>query len=184
MLTGYPEKDAVLNQVCANVLNRPILVPEGDMPGLGSAIFAFLIVGTFRSIEEVQDRLCTSYRTFEPAESRRSVYDNLFWHFRQIYFSFGTKDSAPVQFGRLLPALQSVASTARCSDDWSIQRARSRNVSVSSVRDATCGSLQFMKSPVAPILLQTWSQKHLSDRSYNSMYLTHLSEEPTPKNQL
>ena len=94
------------------MLNRPILVPEGDITGLGSAIFAFLIAGTFRSIEEAQNRLCPSYRTFEPEESSRFVYDDLFWHFRQIYFSFGNKDSAPVQFGRLFPALRNVASTA------------------------------------------------------------------------
>jgi L-ribulokinase len=109
---GISRKNAVLNQVYANVLNRPILVPEDDITGLGSAIFAFLIAGAFRSIEEAQNRLCPSYRTFEPEESSRFVYDELFWHFRQIYLSFGNKDSVPVQFGRLFPALRNVASTA------------------------------------------------------------------------
>jgi L-ribulokinase len=109
---GISRKNAVLNQVYANVLNRPILVPKGDITGLGSAIFAFLIAGTFRSIEEAQNRLCPSYRTFEPEESSRFVYDELFWHFRQIYFSFGNKESAPAQFGRLFQALRSIASNA------------------------------------------------------------------------
>ena len=45
---GIPQKNAVLNQVYANVLGKPMLVPEGDVTSLGSAIFAFLAAGAFR----------------------------------------------------------------------------------------------------------------------------------------
>ncbi len=48
----------VLNQVYANVLGKPILVPQCDVTSLGSAIFAFLAAGTFRTIEEAQAALC------------------------------------------------------------------------------------------------------------------------------
>ena len=44
---GIPQKNAVLNQVYANVLSKPMLVPKGDVTSLGSAIFAFLAAGTF-----------------------------------------------------------------------------------------------------------------------------------------
>jgi L-ribulokinase len=45
---GIPQRNAVLNQVYANALGKPILVPDGDVTSLGSAIFAFLAAGTFR----------------------------------------------------------------------------------------------------------------------------------------
>ena len=59
---GIPQKNAVLNQVYANVLGKPVLVPEGDVTSLGSAIFAFLAAGAFQTIEEAQDALCPAYR--------------------------------------------------------------------------------------------------------------------------
>ena len=67
---GIPQRNAVLNQVYANVLGKPILVPAGDVTSLGSAIFAFLAAGAFRTIEEAQDALCPGYRTIEPGGRR------------------------------------------------------------------------------------------------------------------
>src|SRR3569832_438588 len=58
---GIPQKNAVLNQVYANVMGKPILVPAGDVTSLGAAIFAFLAAGTFRTVEEAQDALCPGY---------------------------------------------------------------------------------------------------------------------------
>ena len=58
---GIPRKNPTLNQVYANVLNKPVLVPETDVPSVGSAIFAFLAAGDSRSIEEAQEALCPSY---------------------------------------------------------------------------------------------------------------------------
>jgi L-ribulokinase len=55
---GIPQKNDVLNQVYANVLGRPVLVPSRSVVGLGSAIFAFLAAGTFKTIEEAQDKIC------------------------------------------------------------------------------------------------------------------------------
>ena len=45
---GVPQKNEVLNRVYANVLNKPVLVPESEVTSLGSAIFAFLAAGTFK----------------------------------------------------------------------------------------------------------------------------------------
>ena len=55
---GIPKKNAKLNQIYANVLRKPVLVPEGDVTSLGSVIIAFLAAGDFKSIEEAQDALC------------------------------------------------------------------------------------------------------------------------------
>src|SRR5277367_2514332 len=50
---GIPQKNKVLNQVYANVLRRPVLVPSKSVTSLGSAIFAFLAARTFKTVEEI-----------------------------------------------------------------------------------------------------------------------------------
>ena len=86
---GIPRKNPVLNQVYANVLGKPILVPQGDATSLGSAIFAFLAAGTFRTVEEAQAALCPGYSTVEPQPDRTAVYRDLYPLYRKLYFSFG-----------------------------------------------------------------------------------------------
>jgi hypothetical protein len=87
----------------------PVLVPQGDATGLGSAIFAFLACGAFSTVEQAQERLCPGFQTFEPQSGSHSSYEELFWHFLQLYFAFGSKDSSPVKLGRVLPALRNLA---------------------------------------------------------------------------
>jgi L-ribulokinase len=47
---GIPQRNETLNRVYANVLNKPVLIPAGDVTSLGSAIFAFLAAGAFPTI--------------------------------------------------------------------------------------------------------------------------------------
>ena len=61
---GIPQKNDVLNQVYANVLGRPVLVPSKSVVSLGSAIFAFLAAGTFKTIEEAQDKIALPTGSF------------------------------------------------------------------------------------------------------------------------
>jgi L-ribulokinase len=110
---GIPQKNAVLNQVYANVLGKPILVPKGDVTSLGSAIFAFLAAGTFRSIEEAQAALCPGHQTVEPQAEEVAVYRELYPLYRKLYFSFGQRESTPVGIGEILPELRRVAARAR-----------------------------------------------------------------------
>ncbi|HVG26872.1 MAG TPA: ribulokinase, partial [Acidobacteriaceae bacterium] len=63
---GIPQRNDVLNQVYADVLNKPVLVPAGTPTSLGSGIFAFLAAGTFPSIEEAQRAVCLEHRSFTP----------------------------------------------------------------------------------------------------------------------
>ncbi len=113
---GIPQKNEALNRVYANVLNKPVLVPKSDVTSLGSAIFAFLAAGTFRTVEEAQDRLCPEYRTVEPAARDARVYEELYVLFRKLYFAFGRAGSEPVAVGDVLPALRRIASEARAGE--------------------------------------------------------------------
>src|SRR2546423_1856677 len=49
---GIPQKNEVLNRVYANVLNKPVLIPQADVTSLGSAIFSAMGPGAFRPLED------------------------------------------------------------------------------------------------------------------------------------
>ena len=100
---GIPQKNDVLNQVYANVLGRPVLVPSGSVVSLGSAIFAFLAAGTFKTVEEAQDALCPQYKVFQPEVSAKRVYDQLYSLYGKIYFAFGQAQNP--DYGNVLPVL-------------------------------------------------------------------------------
>ncbi len=106
---GIPQKSAVLNQVYANALNKPVLVPFGDVTSLGSAIFAFLAAGEFASVEEAQDALCPPHRTFLPDAREAETYDRLYLLFNELYFSLGAPHSSAVRIGHILPSLREIA---------------------------------------------------------------------------
>jgi L-ribulokinase len=99
---GIPQKNDVLNQVYANVLGRPVLVATKSVTSLGSAIFAFLAAGTFKTIEEAQDKICPPHKTYTPEASEQRVYDELYRFFSRIYFEFGKKAG---QMGHIIPGL-------------------------------------------------------------------------------
>ena len=99
---GIPQKNEVLNRVYANVLGRTVLVPTKSVTSLGSAIFAFMAAGTFKSIEEAQDKMCPPHRVYEPDLSERHVYDELYRLFSRLYFGFGDKR---MEMGDVLPSL-------------------------------------------------------------------------------
>jgi L-ribulokinase len=105
---GIPQNNPALNQVYANVLGRPVLVPSSKVTGIGSAIFAFLAAGTFPTIEEAQQRVCPAHTTFSPQAEARKVYDQLYPLYRRIYFDFG-RPASDSRFGDVLPQLIQIA---------------------------------------------------------------------------
>jgi L-ribulokinase len=105
---GIPQSNSVLNQVYANVLGRPVLVPSSKVTGVGSAIFAFLAAGTFRTIEEAQKKICPSHTVFQPQADTRETYDQLYELYRKIYFEFGRPTGA-AGLGSVLPKLIQIA---------------------------------------------------------------------------
>ena len=100
---GIPQKNDVLNQVYANILGRPVLVPSSSVTSLGSAIFAFLAAGTFKTVEEAQDKICPSYKVFQPGSAAQSVYGRLYPLYRELYFALGQPQQSPL--GKILPEL-------------------------------------------------------------------------------
>jgi L-ribulokinase len=103
---GIPQKNEVLNRVYANVLGRPVLVPQSSVTSLGSAIFAFLAAGTFKTIEEAQDKICPPFRIYDPDPTEQGIYDDLYRLFSRLYFAFGEKTA---DMADVLPALISIA---------------------------------------------------------------------------
>jgi L-ribulokinase len=110
---GIPQRNPVLNQVYADVMGKPVLVPSADVTSLGSAIFAFLAAGTFKTIEEAQDALCPPYTTIEPRPAASAVYRDLYGLYRKLYFAMGGRKSAAVEIGDVLPELRRIAARAR-----------------------------------------------------------------------
>lgn len=86
---GIPKRNELLNRVYASVLETPILIPEADTTSLGSAIFAFLVAGTFKSVTEAQAALCPRYRVIEPETKDLPIYEEQFGRFRELYFKLG-----------------------------------------------------------------------------------------------
>src|SRR5581483_6044820 len=104
---GIPQNNPVLNQVYANVLGRPVLVPSSKVTGIGSAIFAFLAAGAFKTIDEAQDKICPPHTVYEPQPETQKIYAELYGLYRKIYFAFGQPEDS--SFGDVLPKLIRVA---------------------------------------------------------------------------
>jgi len=104
---GIPQTNTALNQIYANVLGRPVLVPSSKVTSLGSAIFAFLAAGTFRTIEEAQRQICPPHTVYKPDPASQRVYDQLYPLYKRLYFDFGVPTGTA--FGDVLPLLIKIA---------------------------------------------------------------------------
>ena len=104
---GIPQKNDVLNRIYANVLGLPVLVPSSSVVSLGSAIFAFLAAGTFRTVEDAQQKICPQHKVFEPVAAEVKVYNELYPLYRKLYFALGEPGKGAA--GDVLPALIQVA---------------------------------------------------------------------------
>jgi L-ribulokinase len=113
---GVPQKNETLNRIYANVLNKPVLVPQDEVTSLGSAIFAFLAAGVFRTVEEAQDALCPKYRTVEPVPAEAAVCERLYSLYRKLYFGFGRPGSDAIPIGDVLPELRVIAAQVRANN--------------------------------------------------------------------
>ncbi|HEY4929996.1 MAG TPA: ribulokinase [Terriglobales bacterium] len=108
---GIPQKNEVLNQIYANVLGRPVLVPSKSVVSLGSAIFAFLAAGTFKTVEEAQAKICPPHKMYLPDSQEQEMYEGLYAAYRKLYFAFGDPKSGPM--GDVLRTLIRTAESVR-----------------------------------------------------------------------
>ena len=106
---GIPQNNPVLNQVYANVLGKPVLVPAGVPTSLGSGIFALLAAGAFPGIEEAQAALCLKHTVFAPDPTATAVYERLYALYRKVYFGLGTRSAEACALGDVLPELRKIA---------------------------------------------------------------------------
>jgi len=100
---GIPQKNDVLNQVYANVLGLPVLVPSKSVVSLGSAIFAFLAAGTFKTVEQAQEKICPAHKVYQPAKSEHQIYGDIYPLYRKLYFALGEPGKGAL--GDVLPSL-------------------------------------------------------------------------------
>jgi L-ribulokinase len=110
---GVPHNSPVLNQVYANVLGRPVLVPNGVPTSLGSGIMALRAAGVFSTLEEAQRAMCLANAVCEPEPSAIATYEPLYQAYRRLYFAFGSKRAAAAEVGDVLPTLRTIAAAAR-----------------------------------------------------------------------
>jgi L-ribulokinase len=110
---GIPQHNPVLNQIYANVLGKPVLVPDGVPTSLGSAIFAFVAAGVYPTVEAAQAALCLPFKTYQPKPAAVARYDELYALYRAVYFNLGQQGSAPTSLGDVLPTLRRIAAEAR-----------------------------------------------------------------------
>ena len=106
---GVPQNNPVLNQVYADVLGKPVLVPAGIPTSLGSGIFAMLAAGAFPTIEAAQEKLCLQFTEFRPKPEANVVCEKLYPLYRKAYFALGTRSAAPAALGEILPELRKIA---------------------------------------------------------------------------
>ncbi len=113
---GIPQNNPVLNQVYANVLGKPVLVPSGIPTSLGSGIFAMVAAGVYATIEEAQKALCLSFTEVPPQVETSGAYEHLYQLYRKAYFGLGQRSAKPVALGEILPELRKIASQSRTAD--------------------------------------------------------------------
>lgn len=109
---GLPQHMPAINQLYANVLNKPVRAPKQAATGLGSAIFASVAAGAFSCIDDAQDALCPEYREYQPDTRAVPVYEELYDAFRKIYFLFGDGGPAAQSTDGVLKTLRTASQGA------------------------------------------------------------------------
>jgi L-ribulokinase len=112
---GVPQNNPVLNQIYADVLGKPVLVPAEIPTSLGSGIFAMLAAGAFPTIEAAQAKLCPKFTVFTPRPEAVAVSEKLYQLYRKVYFALGTRSAPPCALGDVLPELRRIASQVNAS---------------------------------------------------------------------
>ena len=83
---GIPNKSPYVVQVLADVLGCAIQVVDSDQTcALGSAIFAAVVGGAYRNIEDAKTVMAAQVaRTYEPDRTKQRIYDILYKRYRAL----------------------------------------------------------------------------------------------------
>lgn len=92
IVTGGLKKNALLMQIYADVLRRPVSLGTSDQgPALGSAIHAAVAAGAHPDVRSAADRMGSVQRcVYRPDAARADAYDALFREYRTLHDHFGT----------------------------------------------------------------------------------------------
>jgi len=87
VLTGGPTKSPVWPSILADVLNRPVVIPEtGEHAGaMGAVLLAGIGAGIFRDEEEGYLRMKSKERVVEPDPERSELYERLYREYVDRY---------------------------------------------------------------------------------------------------
>lgn len=92
---GLPQRNALLMQIYADVLNRPIKISQSDYaPAIGAAILGAVAAGKenggYSTIEEaIQYMAQPIEKTFYPNAESVSVYETIFNYYKELHNYFG-----------------------------------------------------------------------------------------------
>ena len=88
---GLPEKNALLRQIYADVLGKPVrLAGSAQAPALGSAIYAAVAAGIYSDIHEAAARMGSiKDEIIRPDPARQAIYNRLYDEYRTLYDYFG-----------------------------------------------------------------------------------------------
>ncbi|MFT3960385.1 ribulokinase [Propionivibrio sp.] len=88
---GLPQKNALLRQIYADVLGKPVrLAGSAQAPALGSAIYAAVAAGLYPDIHAAAERMGhIRPEAILPIPANQAIYDRLYDDYRRLYDYFG-----------------------------------------------------------------------------------------------
>ncbi|MFG2825348.1 ribulokinase [Kitasatospora sp. NPDC048365] len=115
VVTGGLKKNALLMQIYADVLRRPVSLAVSEQgPALGSAIHAAVAAGAHPDVRTASAAMGRLQRAaYVPDEARADAYDELFAEYRALHDHFGT---GPDKQLHRLRRLRNAALTAPTAD--------------------------------------------------------------------
>lgn len=83
---GGGARSRLWKQMEADIVQRPVLTTSNEEAAtLGAAILAGKAIGLYSSVEEAAERMVQIKERFEPNESNRSTYDDVFGTYVRLY---------------------------------------------------------------------------------------------------
>jgi L-ribulokinase len=94
---GLAIKNPLLMQLYADITGRPMKISRSEQtPALGAGIFAAVAAGKssggYDNVEEAQQYMTGTDKTFEPIEENHRVYQKLYKLYKQLHDAFGTQE--------------------------------------------------------------------------------------------
>lgn len=113
IVTGGLKKNALLMQIYADVLRRPVSLSTSEQgPALGSAIHAAVAAGAYPEVRSAASAMGSVQRhAYVPDPARADAYDALFAEYRALHDHFGTGADL------LLHRLRRIRNAARTASD-------------------------------------------------------------------